>query len=289
MKKIFSSLFSIKSLIITLLFTKMAYSQKNKNIQDYLNDIKSWDVVTTENKDHLEVQLSYTEKTANKLHASYVISLSEFDVENNNGEKQYVLKRDAGSAILVKNDLYNFNENPEFRKYLESLMTEKVPSGLLLAMTLGNMGYDEVKVLQKEKFVITVESLLILSSKRMNAASIQERLNLIKKYNIKNTGVEALVVVSDLGIDTAYIEMLESFGYSSLTSGDIIAAKSGNINKEYIQSINSLGYNVSFSSLIVFKSMQITADWIAETNKKQGRKLSFNELIQLRELARTRR
>ncbi|WP_420574975.1 hypothetical protein [Kordia sp.] len=265
----------------------MAYSQENRNIQDYLNDINKWNVTTVEKQDQLQIQLSYIENKTTKLQSTYQVKLSDFKIDKNKSETLYTLKRDAGSVTLIKDKLHKFDENAEFRKYLDGIIKdEKVPSGLLLVMALGDMGFDEVKVLEKGKINITVESLMILSSKQMDAATLQERISLIKEYGIMDSSTSALVVMADLNIDRSYIKMLADNGYTSLNAGDILGASSSNLNNEYIQGVKKLGYDLSFSSLLALKSMKITPDWIEKTNKKAGVKLPFYQLILMREQAK---
>ncbi len=273
---------TFKTLLLTFLFTKMAYSQDNKNIQNYLNDIKKWDVAAVENQNQLEVQLSYNNNNVNKMNTSYSISLTDFIFNNSVDEKVYVLKRDGGTFTFTANKVNKFEENPKLRKQLESMLTEEVPTGLLALMTLGDLGFEELDVLKKENIPVSIEGLLMLSSKQMGAGTLTKRIKLMKDYNV-DLSLESLVILADLNINEDYIAMLSSFGYTNLSASDIFASKSQNIDKEYIMSIKKQGYELGLSSLFAFKSMGITADWIEKMNKKQGSKLAFHQLLAMRE------
>ncbi|MCP2025360.1 beta-lactamase regulating signal transducer with metallopeptidase domain [Flavobacterium sp. HSC-32F16] len=74
-----------------------------------------------------------------------------------------------------------------------------------------------------------------------------------------------IIAFKSLNIDKAFIDSFKAIGYNGLSNSDLIAMKSLNVTPEYIKSFQNAGYkNIPADNFIAFKSQNITPDLVKE-------------------------
>lgn len=100
-----------------------------------------------------------------------------------------------------------------------------------------------------------------------------------KNNNHDDNGDDDIIAFKSLNIDKAFIDSFKAIGYNDLSNSDLIAMKSLNVTSEYIKSFQNAGYkNIPADNFIAMKSQNITPDLVKEY-KSLGFDVDLDEIV----------
>ncbi|SHG30355.1 M56 family metallopeptidase [Flavobacterium defluvii] len=74
-----------------------------------------------------------------------------------------------------------------------------------------------------------------------------------------------IIAFKSLNIDKAFIDSFKTLGYNNLSNSDLIGMKSLNVTPEYVKSFQNAGFkNIQAENLIALKSQNVTAELVKE-------------------------
>jgi len=289
--------------------------ENQSNIQNGMDTEGSW-FATIENN---TVNMQF--KSGEKSNSSSTFQLSKFNDLPRDRQGEFSLTREAGTMHFTgkfegKNGMgtYKFSPNKNFSKELAEQGVTVAKDIDLMVFFMVNVKTSYVKMLKKKGYKdINEDDLIPLAALDVN----EDYINSITKAGIKDFNLEDLIPLKSLNIDAAFIEEIRNSGYKNVTADnlialksqnitgkyisdfhsaskeknddndedDIIAFKSLNIDKEFIDSFKKIGYNdLSNDDLIALKSLNITPQYITEFEKTGYKNISADDLFALKSL-----
>jgi beta-lactamase regulating signal transducer with metallopeptidase domain len=289
--------------------------ENQSNIQNGMDTEGSW-FATIENN---TVNMQF--KNGEKSNSSSTFQLSEFNDLPRDKQGEFSLTREAGTMHFNgkfegKNGMgtYKFSPNKNFSKELAEQGVTVAKDIDLMVFFMVNVKTSYVKMLKKKGYKdINEDDLIPLAALDVN----EDYINSITKAGIKDFNLEDLIPLKSLNIDAAFIEEIRNSGYKNVTADnlialksqnitgkyisdfnsaskeknddndedDIIAFKSLNIDKEFIDSFKKIGYNdLSNDDLMALKSLNITPQYITEFEKTGYKNISADDLFALKSL-----
>ena len=289
--------------------------ENQSNIQNGMDTEGSW-FATIENN---TVNMQF--KSGEKSNSSSTFQLSEFNDLPRDRQGEFSLTREAGTMHFNgkfegKNGMgtYKFSPNKNFSKELAEQGVTVGKDIDLMVFFMVNVKTSYVKMLKKKGYKdIKEDDLIPLAALDVN----EDYINSITKAGIKDFNLEDLIPLKSLNIDAAFIEEIRNSGYKNVTADnlialksqnitgkyisdfnssskeknddndedDIIAFKSLNIDKEFIDSFKKIGYNdLSNDDLMALKSLNITPQYITEFEKTGYKNISADDLFALKSL-----
>jgi len=289
--------------------------ENQSNIQNGMDTEGSW-FATIENN---TVNMQF--KSGEKSNSSSTFQLSEFNDLPRDRQGEFSLTREAGTMHFTgkfegKNGMgtYKFSPNKNFSKELAEQGVTVAKDIDLMVFFMVNVKTSYVKMLKKKGYKdIKEDDLIPLAALDVN----EDYINSITKAGIKDFNLEDLIPLKSLNIDAAFIEEIRNSGYKNVTADnlialksqnitgkyisdfnsaskeknddndedDIIAFKSLNIDKEFIDSFKKIGYNdLSNDDLMALKSLNITPQYITEFEKTGYKNISTDDLFALKSL-----
>jgi len=289
--------------------------ENQSNIQNGIDTEGSW-FATIENN---TVNMQF--KSGEKSNSSSTFQLSEFNDLPRDRQGEFSLTREAGTMHFTgkfegKNGMgtYKFSPNKNFSKELAEQGVTVAKDIDLMVFFMVNVKTSYVKMLKKKGYKdINEDDLIPLAALDVN----EDYINSITKAGIKDFNLEDLIPLKSLNIDAAFIEEIRNSGYKNVTADnlialksqnitgkyisdfnstskeknddndedDIIAFKSLNIDKEFIDSFKKIGYNdLSNDDLMALKSLNITPQYITEFEKTGYKNISADDLFALKSL-----
>lgn len=289
--------------------------ENQSNIQNGMDTEGSW-FATIENN---TVNMQF--KSGEKSNSSSTFQLSEFNDLPRDRQGEFSLTREAGTMHFTgkfegKNGMgtYKFSPNKNFSKELAEQGVTVGKDIDLMVFFMVNVKTSYVKMLKKKGYKdIKEDDLIPLAALDVN----EDYINSITKAGIKDFNLEDLIPLKSLNIDAAFIEEIRNSGYKNVTADnlialksqnitgkyisdfnssskeknddndedDIIAFKSLNIDKEFIDSFKKIGYNdLSNDDLMALKSLNITPQYITEFEKTGYKNISADDLFALKSL-----
>jgi beta-lactamase regulating signal transducer with metallopeptidase domain len=289
--------------------------ENQSNIQNGMDTEGSW-FATIENN---TVNMQF--KNGEKSNSSSTFQLSEFNDLPRDKQGEFSLTREAGTMYFNgkfegKNGMgtYKFSPNKNFSKELAEQGVTVAKDIDLMVFFMVNVKTSYVKMLKKKGYKdINEDDLIPLAALDVN----EDYINSITKAGIKDFNLEDLIPLKSLNIDAAFIEEIRNSGYKNVTADnlialksqnitgkyisdfnsaskeknddndedDIIAFKSLNIDKEFIDSFKKIGYNdLSNDDLMALKSLNITPQYITEFEKTGYKNISADDLFALKSL-----
>ncbi|WP_029269985.1 M56 family metallopeptidase [Flavobacterium sp. KJJ] len=89
-----------------------------------------------------------------------------------------------------------------------------------------------------------------------------------------------IIAFKSLNIDKAFIDSFKAVGYNNLSNSDLIAMKSLDVTAEYIKSFQNAGFkNIQAENLIALKSQNVTPELIKEYKKLGFDNLDLEEVV----------
>jgi len=292
--------------------------ENQSNIQNGMDTEGSW-FATIENN---TVNMQF--KSGEKSNSSSTFQLSEFNDLPRDRQGEFSLTREAGTMHFTgkfegKNGMgtYKFSPNKNFSKELAEQGVTIAKDIDLMVFFMVNVKTSYVKMLKKKGYKdINEDDLIPLAALDVN----EDYINSITKAGVKDFNLEDLIPLKSLNIDAAFIEEIRNSGYKNVTADnlialksqnitgkyisdfhsaskeknddndedDIIAFKSLNIDKEFIDSFKKIGYNdLSNDDLMALKSLNITPQYITEFEKTGYKNISADDLFALKSLSIT--
>jgi beta-lactamase regulating signal transducer with metallopeptidase domain len=289
--------------------------ENQSNIQNGMDTEGSW-FATIENN---TVNMQF--KSGEKSNSSSTFQLSEFNDLPRDRQGEFSLTREAGTMHFTgkfegKNGMgtYKFSPNKNFSKELAEQGVTVGKDIDLMVFFMVNVKTSYVKMLKKKGYKdIKEDDLIPLAALDVN----EDYINSITKAGVKDFNLEDLIPLKSLNIDAAFIEEIRNSGYKNVTADnlialksqnitgkyisdfnsaskeknddndedDIIAFKSLNIDKEFIDSFKKIGYNdLSNDDLMALKSLNITPQYITEFEKTGYKNISADDLFALKSL-----
>jgi beta-lactamase regulating signal transducer with metallopeptidase domain len=289
--------------------------ENQSNIQNGMDTEGSW-FATIENN---TVNMQF--KNGEKSNSSSTFQLSEFNDLPRDRQGEFSLTREAGTMHFTgkfegKNGMgtYKFSPNKNFSKELAEQGVTVAKDIDLMVFFMVNVKTSYVKMLKKKGYKdINEDDLIPLAALDVN----EDYINSITKAGIKDFNLEDLIPLKSLNIDAAFIKEIRNSGYKNVTADnlialksqnitgkyisdfnssskeknddndedDIIAFKSLNIDKEFIDSFKKIGYNdLSNDDLMALKSLNITPQYITEFEKTGYKNISADDLFALKSL-----
>ena len=289
--------------------------ENQSNIQNGMDTEGSW-FATIENN---TVNMQF--KSGEKSNSSCTFQLSEFNDLPRDRQGEFSLTREAGTMHFNgkfegKNGMgtYKFSPNKNFSKELAEQGVTVGKDIDLMVFFMVNVKTSYVKMLKKKGYKdINEDDLIPLAALDVN----EDYINSITKAGVKDFNLEDLIPLKSLNIDAAFIEEIRNSGYKNVTADnlialksqnitgkyisdfhsaskeknddndedDIIAFKSLNIDKEFIDSFKKIGYNdLSNDDLMALKSLNITPQYITEFEKTGYKNISADDLFALKSL-----
>jgi beta-lactamase regulating signal transducer with metallopeptidase domain len=289
--------------------------ENQSNIQNGMDTEGSW-FATIENN---TVNMQF--KSGEKSNSSSTFQLSEFNDLPRDRQGEFSLTREAGTMHFTgkfegKNGMgtYKFSPNKNFSKELAEQGVTVAKDIDLMVFFMVNVKTSYVKMLKKKGYKdIKEDDLIPLAALDVN----EDYINSITKAGVKDFNLEDLIPLKSLNIDAAFIEEIRNSGYKNVTTDnlialksqnitgkyisdfnsaskeknddndedDIIAFKSLNIDKEFIDSFKKIGYNdLSNDDLMALKSLNITPQYITEFEKTGYKNISADDLFALKSL-----
>jgi beta-lactamase regulating signal transducer with metallopeptidase domain len=289
--------------------------ENQSNIQNGMDTEGSW-FATIENN---TVNMQF--KNGEKSNSSSTFQLSEFNDLPRDRQGEFSLTREAGTMHFTgkfegKNGMgtYKFSPNKNFSKELAEQGVTIAKDIDLMVFFMVNVKTSYVKMLKKKGYKdINEDDLIPLAALDVN----EDYINSITKAGVKDFNLEDLIPLKSLNIDAAFIEEIRNSGYKNVTADnlialksqnitgkyisdfnsaskeknddndedDIIAFKSLNIDKEFIDSFKKIGYNdLSNDDLMALKSLNITPQYITEFEKTGYKNISADDLFALKSL-----
>lgn len=142
---------------------------------------------------------------------------------------------------------------------------------------IRNAGYKDV----------SPGNIIALKSQGIDAKYISDfRTSTKNKNNAENNenskeedSDDDIIAFKSLNIDKAFVDSFKGLGYN-LSNSDLIAFKSLNVTPEYVKSFQNAGYkNIQADNLIAFKSQNITPDVVKEYKSLGFDNLDLDEIV----------
>lgn len=142
---------------------------------------------------------------------------------------------------------------------------------------IRNAGYKDV----------SPGNIIALKSQGIDAKYISDfRTSTKSKNNAENNenskeedSDDDIIAFKSLNIDKAFVDSFKGLGYN-LSNSDLIAFKSLNVTPEYVKSFQNAGYkNIQADNLIAFKSQNITPDVVKEYKSLGFENLDLDEIV----------
>lgn len=142
---------------------------------------------------------------------------------------------------------------------------------------IRNAGYKDV----------SPGNIIALKSQGIDAKYISDfRTSTKSKNNAENNenskeedSDDDIIAFKSLNIDKAFVDSFKGLGYN-LSNSDLIAFKSLNVTPEYVKSFQNAGYkNIQADNLIAFKSQNITPDVVKEYKSLGFDNLDLDEIV----------
>ncbi|MBP1223862.1 M56 family metallopeptidase [Flavobacterium sp. 1355] len=288
--------------------------KEQANTQNGMDTEGSWFATIEENTVNMQF------KNGEKSNSSSTFQLSEFNNLPRDKQGEFTLTREAGTMHFTgkfegKNGMgtYKFVANKNFSKELAEQGVTVAKDIDLMVFFMVNVKTSYVKMLKKKGYSdIDKDDLIPLAALDVN----EDYINSIKQAGIKDFDLEDLIPLKSLNIDAAFIEEIRNSGYKNVTADNLIALKSQNINgkyisdfrnsskgntdnddedivafksldidKEFVDSFKELGYNdLSNGDLMALKSLNITPKYILEFEKTGYKNISTDNLFALKSL-----
>lgn len=289
--------------------------KENSNLQKGMDTEGSWFATIKDNT--VDMQFKNGEHT----NSSTTFQLSEFNNLPRDKQGEFTLTREAGTMHFTGKfegpngmGTYKFVANKNFSKELaqEGVTVSKDIDVMVFFMV--NVKTSYVKMLKKKGYNdIDKDDLIPLAALDVN----ENYINSIKQAGVSDFELEDLIPFKSLNIDQAFIEEIRNSGYKNITADnlialksqnisgkyisdfrnsskeknedndddDIVAFKSLNIDKEFIDSFKEIGYNdLSNDDLMALKSLNITPKYITEFEKTGYKNISTDDLFALKSL-----
>lgn len=288
--------------------------KEQANTQNGMDTEGSWFATIEENTVNMQF------KNGEKSNSSSTFQLSEFNNLPRDKQGEFTLTREAGTMHFTgkfegKNGMgtYKFVANKNFSKELAEQGVTVAKDIDLMVFFMVNVKTSYVKMLKKKGYSdIDKDDLIPLAALDVN----EDYINSIKQAGIKDFDLEDLIPLKSLNIDAAFIEEIRNSGYKNVTADNLIALKSQNItgkyisdfrnsskgntdnddedivafksldiDKEFVDSFKELGYNdLSNGDLMALKSLNITPKYILEFEKTGYKNISTDNLFALKSL-----
>jgi hypothetical protein len=291
-------------------------SKEQSNIHNGMNSEGSWFATIKGNT--VNVQFRNDDEDNN---SSTTFQLSEFSNLTKDKQGEFSLTREAGTMNFdgkfegnkgMGTDKFVVNKN--FSKAMAQEGITVSDESDFMTFFMVNIKTSYVKMLKKNGYKnIDKDQLIPLSALDVNEGYI----NSIKEAGIVNFELDDLIPFKSLGIDKAFIDEVRNAGYKDITASniialksqgidgkyiadfhngtkgnnddeegdDIIAFKSMNIDKAFVDSFKELGYNdLSNDDLIALKSLNITPEFITEFGKIGYKNIKPDDLFALKSL-----
>lgn len=288
--------------------------KEQANTQNGMDTEGSWFATIEENTVNMQF------KNGEKSNSSSTFQLSEFNNLPRDKQGEFTLTREAGTMHFTgkfegKNGMgtYKFVANKNFSKELAEQGVTVAKDIDLMVFFMVNVRTSYVKMLKKKGYSdIDKDDLIPLAALDVN----EDYINSIKQAGIKDFDLEDLIPLKSLNIDAAFIEEIRNSGYKNVTADNLIALKSQNItgkyisdfrnsskgnadnddedivafksldiDKEFVDSFKELGYNdLSNGDLMALKSLNITPKYILEFEKTGYKNISTDNLFALKSL-----
>lgn len=142
---------------------------------------------------------------------------------------------------------------------------------------IRNAGYKDV----------SPSNIIALKSQGIDAKYISDfRTSTKNKNNTENNenskeedSDDDIIAFKSLNIDKAFVDSFKELGYN-LSNSDLIAFKSLNVTPEYVKSFQNAGYkDIQADNLIAFKSQNITPDVVKEYKSLGFENLDLDEIV----------
>jgi beta-lactamase regulating signal transducer with metallopeptidase domain len=289
--------------------------ESQSNIQNRMDTEGSWFATIKDNTVNMQF------KSDEESNSTSTFQLSEFNNLPRDKQGEFTLTREAGTMHFTgkfegQNGMgtYKFTANKNFSKELAEQGVTVAKDIDLMVFFMVNVKTSYVKMLKKKGYKdINEDDLIPLAALDVN----EDYINSITKAGVKDFDLEDLIPLKSLNIDAAFIEEIRNAGYKNVTADnlialksqnitgkyisdfnsaskeknddndedDIIAFKSLNIDKEFIDSFKKIGYNdLSNDDLMALKSLNITPQYITEFEKTGYKNISADDLFALKSL-----
>ncbi len=190
--------------------------------------------------------------------------------------------RSAGLNDLNPGDLIPLKSMNIDKKYIEEIRNagyKDVSADKLIS--LKSMDIDG-------KYIADYRS----ATKNYEKAAIKYRTDDITSDNVNNrtnSGIENdeddIIAFKSMDIDKTYINSIKESGYDNVTNSDLIAIKSMDITPEYIKSVKNAGYpNIEISDLIAVKSLNLTPEYIKSLKNAGYPNIEIGDMIAMSSL-----
>lgn len=185
--------------------------------------------------------------------------------------------RMAGLNDLKPGDLIPLKSMNIDKKYIEEIRNsgyKDVTADKLI--TLKSMDIDG-------KYIADYKS----ATKKQEQSNYNHRTDDITS-NLTNGGGDEdddIIAFKSMDIDKSYINSIKESGYANVSNSDLIAIKSMGITQEYIKSIKNSGYpNIEMDDLIAVKSLNLSPEYIKSIKNAGYPNIDIDDLIAMSSL-----
>lgn len=291
--------------------------EQNLNVQNKIRTEGNWFASIKGNEIYLQL------KSDEKDNSSSTFQLSEFKDLPRDKQGTFSLTREAGTMTFIGKfegdkgiGTYKFTTDKNYKTAMAKEGIDLKDDNDFMVFFMVNVKQSYVQMLKQKGYKdLKKDQLIPLAALDINETYITSIQQAIPDIDLDN-----LIPFKSLNIDKAYIEEIRKSGYKDTTPGniialksqgidgeyiadvrssakannngdntsdddddDIIAFKSLNIDKTFINSFKEVGYDhLSNSDLIAMKSLNVTAEYVREFQKAGFKNIKPDELIALK-------
>ncbi|MEL6122596.1 MAG: M56 family metallopeptidase, partial [Bacteroidota bacterium] len=177
---------------------------------------------------------------------------------------------------------FTFVPDESFREYLTSSGYKNVKDVSLMHMFQTNIDKEYLAYFEREGFRLDTDELLGLAVHGVDIDELTDKVNALKKRNIKSTDAEDLIAMAIHGIDSEYMDEIDGMGYNGSRIEHYVQMRIHDVSPDFVIALQEAGFTDLDSDEVVQMAIHDVSDsYITELASVGLQNLDVDEIVQM--------